>query len=188
MELALEVNFLMIFHWVTRPWQRTLTNGSDVKYVFPLTNGSDVKYVFRGVQDGSQFNTLRTRFYTGNSYLRIEEALNGRQRHICLGLNLRQLRLGLPAHFLDSWFIRVFELHHIIVCQNNDKNKNIKKKKNKNERTNKQINEEEELSEARKKLPRKSREGNEMTLGSVHSVPSISRQKCALQEYERWVT
>ena len=46
MELALEEKFYLDFHWVTRPWRRTLTNGSDVKYVFPLTNGSDVKYVF----------------------------------------------------------------------------------------------------------------------------------------------
>ena len=35
MELALEVKFPLDFHWVTRPWWRTLTNGSDVKYVFP---------------------------------------------------------------------------------------------------------------------------------------------------------
>ena len=35
MELALEVKFHLDFHWVTRPWRRTLTNGSDVKYVFP---------------------------------------------------------------------------------------------------------------------------------------------------------
>ena len=46
MELALEVKFYLDFHWVTRPWRRTLTNGSDVIYVFALTNGSDVIYVF----------------------------------------------------------------------------------------------------------------------------------------------
>ena len=34
MELALEVKFYLDFHWVTRPWRRRLTNGSDVKYVF----------------------------------------------------------------------------------------------------------------------------------------------------------
>ena len=34
-ELALEVKFHLDFHRVTRPWQRTLTNGSDFKYVFP---------------------------------------------------------------------------------------------------------------------------------------------------------
>ena len=50
MELALQVKFYFDFHRVTRPWRRTLTNGSDVKYVFPLTNGSDVKNTyFRGV-------------------------------------------------------------------------------------------------------------------------------------------
>ena len=31
MKLALELDF----HRVTRPWRRTLTNGSDVKCVFP---------------------------------------------------------------------------------------------------------------------------------------------------------
>ena len=35
MELALEEKFYLDFHWVTRPWRRTLTSGSDVKYVFP---------------------------------------------------------------------------------------------------------------------------------------------------------
>ena len=35
MELVLEVKFHLDFHWVARPWRRTLTNGSDVKYVFP---------------------------------------------------------------------------------------------------------------------------------------------------------
>ena len=44
--LAFVVKFYLDFHRVTRPRRRTLTNGSDVKYVFPLTNGSDVKYVF----------------------------------------------------------------------------------------------------------------------------------------------
>ena len=34
-ELALEVEFYLDFHRVTRPWQRILTNGSDFKYVFP---------------------------------------------------------------------------------------------------------------------------------------------------------
>ena len=48
MELALEVKFYLDFHRVTRPWRRTLTNGSDVKYVFPrclctlIDNGNDV--------------------------------------------------------------------------------------------------------------------------------------------------
>ena len=46
MELAIEMKFYLDFHWVTHPWRRRLTNGSDIKYVFPLTNGSDVKYVF----------------------------------------------------------------------------------------------------------------------------------------------
>ena len=27
--------FFLDIHWVTRPWRRRLTNGSDVKYVFP---------------------------------------------------------------------------------------------------------------------------------------------------------
>ena len=40
---TLRVNFFLDFHWVIRPWRRTLTNGSDVKYVFSLANGSDVK-------------------------------------------------------------------------------------------------------------------------------------------------
>ena len=35
MELALEVKFISTFTEFTRPWWRTLTNGSDVKYVFP---------------------------------------------------------------------------------------------------------------------------------------------------------
>ena len=35
MGLALEVKLDLDFHGVTRPWRRTLTNGSDVKYVFP---------------------------------------------------------------------------------------------------------------------------------------------------------
>ena len=35
MELALEVKVHLDFHWVTRPWRRTLTNGNDVKYVIP---------------------------------------------------------------------------------------------------------------------------------------------------------
>ena len=34
-ELALEVKFYLGFHRVTRPWRRTLTNRSGVKYVFP---------------------------------------------------------------------------------------------------------------------------------------------------------
>ena len=34
MELALEVKFISTFTEFTRPWWRTLTNGSDVKYVF----------------------------------------------------------------------------------------------------------------------------------------------------------
>ena len=34
MELALEVILYFNFHWVTRPWRRTLTNGSDVKTYF----------------------------------------------------------------------------------------------------------------------------------------------------------
>ena len=34
-EFALEVTFDLDFHWVTRPWRRTLTNGSDFKYVVP---------------------------------------------------------------------------------------------------------------------------------------------------------
>ena len=29
-ELALEANCYLVCHWVTRPWRRTLTNGSDV--------------------------------------------------------------------------------------------------------------------------------------------------------------
>ena len=33
--LALEVTCYLDFHWVTRPWRRTLTNGSDVNDVFP---------------------------------------------------------------------------------------------------------------------------------------------------------
>ena len=39
-------NVVSTFTEFTRPWRRTLTNGSDVKDAFPLTNGSDVKYVF----------------------------------------------------------------------------------------------------------------------------------------------
>ena len=35
MELELEAKFYIDFHWVTRPWRRTLTTGCDVKYVFP---------------------------------------------------------------------------------------------------------------------------------------------------------
>ena len=35
MELALKVKFYLDFHRVARPWRQTLTNGSDVKYVFP---------------------------------------------------------------------------------------------------------------------------------------------------------
>ena len=35
MELALEVKFRLDFHWVTRPWRRTLTYGSDFKYIPP---------------------------------------------------------------------------------------------------------------------------------------------------------
>ena len=35
MEHALEVKFHLGFHWVTPPWRRTLTNGRDVKDVFP---------------------------------------------------------------------------------------------------------------------------------------------------------
>ena len=35
MKLALEMKFYVDFHWVTRPCRRTLTKGSDVKYVFP---------------------------------------------------------------------------------------------------------------------------------------------------------
>ena len=35
MDLALEVKFISTFTEFTRPWWRTLTNGSDVKYVFP---------------------------------------------------------------------------------------------------------------------------------------------------------
>ena len=35
MELALEVKFISTFTEFTRPWWWTLTNGSDVKYVFP---------------------------------------------------------------------------------------------------------------------------------------------------------
>ena len=42
-ELALEVKFYIKYHWVTRSWWRTLTNGSDVKYVFPLTKGNEVR-------------------------------------------------------------------------------------------------------------------------------------------------
>ena len=34
MELALEVKFYLNYHWAARPWRRTLTNGSDIKYVF----------------------------------------------------------------------------------------------------------------------------------------------------------
>ena len=30
-----QVNFYLEFHWVTRQWRRTMTNGSDVKFVFP---------------------------------------------------------------------------------------------------------------------------------------------------------
>ena len=44
------MKFYLDLHWVTRPSRRTLTNGSDVKYVFPLTNGSDVKGVFSRCQ------------------------------------------------------------------------------------------------------------------------------------------
>ena len=46
MDLALEVKFMSTFTEFTRLWWRTLTNGSDVKNVFPLTDGSDVNYVF----------------------------------------------------------------------------------------------------------------------------------------------
>ena len=35
MELAFEVKLYLDLHWVTRPWRRTLTTGSDVKYVIP---------------------------------------------------------------------------------------------------------------------------------------------------------
>ena len=35
MELALEVKFHLEFHWVTRPWRRTLANGRDVEDEFP---------------------------------------------------------------------------------------------------------------------------------------------------------
>ena len=45
-DLSLEMKFYLDFHRVARPWRRTLTNRSDVKYVFPLANGSGVKYVF----------------------------------------------------------------------------------------------------------------------------------------------
>ena len=34
-ELTLEVKFYLDFHRVARLWQQTLTNRSDVKYVFP---------------------------------------------------------------------------------------------------------------------------------------------------------
>ena len=56
MELALEGKSYLDFNWVARPWRRTLTNGSDVKYVFSLTNGSDVKYVFP-LTNGNDVNT-----------------------------------------------------------------------------------------------------------------------------------
>ena len=62
MELALEMKFYLDFHWVTRAWRRTLTNGSDVKYVFPLTNGSDVKYVFPLCSTGSCWWTRTVRW------------------------------------------------------------------------------------------------------------------------------
>ena len=39
-------NFISTFTEFAWPWRRTMTNGSDVKYVFPLTNGNDVKRVF----------------------------------------------------------------------------------------------------------------------------------------------
>ena len=34
-ELALDTKFYIDFHWVARLWKRRLTNGSDVKYIFP---------------------------------------------------------------------------------------------------------------------------------------------------------
>ena len=40
MELALEVKFISTFTEFTSPWWRTLTNGSDVKYVFPRCHTS----------------------------------------------------------------------------------------------------------------------------------------------------
>ena len=36
MELALGVKFHLDFHWITRPWRRTLTNGGDAGYVFSV--------------------------------------------------------------------------------------------------------------------------------------------------------
>ena len=68
MELALEVKFYIVFHWVTRPWWRTLTkrkwrqirisadqrkwrqirilliNGSDVEYLFPQRRTRDTLF------------------------------------------------------------------------------------------------------------------------------------------------
>ena len=42
MELALGMKLHLDYHRGTWSWWQTLTDGSDVKYVFPLTNGSDV--------------------------------------------------------------------------------------------------------------------------------------------------
>ena len=47
-ELALELKFYLDFHWVSRPWRRTLTNGSDVKYIF-LRSPCDAVRLWRRV-------------------------------------------------------------------------------------------------------------------------------------------
>ena len=47
MELALEVKFYLDLHWVTRPWQRTLINGSGVKYVISaVSDGMSSLFLF----------------------------------------------------------------------------------------------------------------------------------------------
>ena len=69
MELALEVKFDLDFHWVTHPWQRTLTNGSDVKSVFPRclfnhtqrARGLRNELLFK-LPSGDQWTTLRRQF------------------------------------------------------------------------------------------------------------------------------
>ena len=59
MELALEVKFISTFTKFTRPWWRMLTNGSDVKYIFPWCPTSAVVTAnCKSKRSSSNFNSF----------------------------------------------------------------------------------------------------------------------------------
>ena len=107
MEHALEVKFISTFTEFTRPWWRTLINGSDVKYVFPRCrrdlNWFSTYIQHQGEEEGTKpwqngtpnSSQLEPSFQLGWSWVSFGQPLGSRWMELDrVGMNLIKLKFS----------------------------------------------------------------------------------------------